>query len=325
LDNYILIDPFQQGRNTWFDPKKDLVSLARNERFCSINNIIKEVEMTESELLETRGRFSIHLKLYVAVLIIVAVSELIGIHKFPAGPGTVVLLPMLYAVILGIIVTPQVLGKVIKALDRVISSDEVKLAGPIVMISLLPLGVKYGTLVGPAVEKIAKAGPAFILQELGNLGTIILALPVALLLGFKREAVGAAVSICREPTLGVVGERYGLSSPEGTGTLGTYLVGTVFGTIFFGILGGISVITGLHLYALAMACGIGSVSMMTAGSASLATAVPAMKDTILAYAATSNLLTGITGLYSVIFLALPLVNWLYKKLQPVIQKGREDR
>jgi hypothetical protein len=281
--------------------------------------------MTETELLETRGRFSVHAKLYVAILIIVAVSELIGIHKFPAGPGTVVLLPMLYAVVIGILVTPQVLGKVIKPLGRIISSEQVKLAGPIVMISLLPLGVKYGTLVGPAVEKIAKAGPAFILQELGNLCTILLALPVALLLGLKREAVGASVSICREPTLGVVGERYGLSSPEGTGTLGTYLVGTVLGTIFFGILGGISIITGLHPYALAMACGIGSASMMTASSASLATAVPAAKDTILAYAATSNLLTGITGLYSVIFLALPFVNWLYKKLQPVIQKGREDR
>jgi len=45
-----------------------------------------------------------------------------------------------------------------------------------------------------------------------------------------------------------------------------------------------------------------------------------MKDTILAYAATSNLLTGITGMYSVIFIALPSTNWLYKKLQPIIQK-----
>jgi hypothetical protein len=279
--------------------------------------------MSDHHLLVTKDRIGIHAKLYITVLVIVIITELIGTHKFPVGPGTVVLLPMLYAVIIGILITPQVLGKAIKVLQKAISKDEVELAGALVMISLLPLGVKYGTLVGPAVEKIVKAGPAFILQELGNLGTILIAFPVAILLGLKREAVGAAVSICREPTLGVIGERYGITSPEGTGTLGTYLVGTVFGTIFFGLLGGFAVITGLHPYALAMACGIGSASMMTAGSASLSTAVPAMKDTILAYAATSNLLTGVTGMYSVIFLALPFTNWLYKKFQPIIERNKE--
>lgn len=279
--------------------------------------------MESNDALETTGRLSSHAKLYLAVLVIVIVTELIGIHKFPVGPGTVVLLPMLYAVIIGLLITPQVLGTVIAGLKKVVSKEEVELAGAIVMISLLPLGVKYGTLVGPVVEKIVKAGPAFVLQEFGNLCTILVALPIALLLGLKREAVGAAVSICREPTLGVIGERYGISSAEGTGTLGTYMTGTVLGTIFFGILGGISSITGLHPYALAMACGIGSASMMTASSASLSTAIPAMKDTILAYAATSNLLTGVTGIYSVIFLALPLTNYLYKKLQPRIQGEKE--
>jgi len=279
--------------------------------------------MESNDLLETKGSVPSHVRLYIAVLLIVIITELIGIHKFPVGPGTVVLLPMLYAVIIGILITPQVLGKSISVLQKLISRDEVDLAGAIVMISLLPLGVKYGTLVGPAVEKIVKAGPAFILQELGNLGTILVALPIALLLGLKREAVGASVSICREPTLGVIGERYGISSDEGTGTLGTYMTGTVLGTIFFGILGGISVATGLHPYALAIACGIGSASMMTASSASLATAVPAMKDTILAYAATSNLLTGVTGIYSVIFLAIPLTNFLYRKFQPIIQGKKE--
>jgi len=280
--------------------------------------------MSDSHLLETKDRLGIHAKLYITVLVIVVITELIGTFKFPVGPGTVVLLPMLYAVIIGILVTPQVLGKAFKALQKVISAEEVELAGAVVMIALLPLGVKYGTLVGPAVEKIIKAGPAFLLQELGNLGTILIAFPIAVLLGMKREAVGATVSICREPTLGVIGERYGITSPEGTGTLGTYIVGTVFGTVFFGLLGGFAVITGLHPYALAMACGIGSASMMTAAAASLSTAVPAMKDTILAYAATSNLLTGITGMYSVIFLALPFTNWLYKKFQPIIERGKKE-
>lgn len=278
--------------------------------------------------LETAGRWGQFGKLYITILAMVIITELIGIIRFQVGPGQVVLLPMLYAVIIGILITPEVLGKRITALKKVISMEEVEIASPLVMIALLPLGVKYGTLVGPNVVKIIQAGPAFLLQELGNLGTILIAFPLALLLGMRREAVGATVSICREPTLGVIGERYGLDSPEGTGVLGTYLMGTVFGTIFFGILGSIAPFTGIHPHALAMASGMGSGSMMTAASAALAEAVPAMRDTILAYAATSNMLTGVTGMYAVIFIGLPLVNFLYRKFGPkeesVVEEGSND-
>ena len=192
------------------------------------------------------------------------------------------------------------------------------------MLALLPLGVKYGTLVGPNIEKIIAAGPAFLLQELGNLLTLFISLPFAMWLGMKREAFGATVSICREPTLGVIGERYGISSPEGTGTLATYLCGSVFGTIFFGLMGSMALLTGLHPYALAMATGVGSGSMMASASASLAAAAdPAMADTILAYAATSNMLTGVTGLWSVIFIAIPVANWYYRKLAPVFGADKD--
>jgi len=271
---------------------------------------------SNEELMEMKGRAGSFTRLFLTVLVMVILTELIGIIKFSVGPGQVVLLPMLYAVIIGILITPQVLGKRIEALRKLISKKEVEVAGPLVMLSLLPLGVKYGTLVGPNIVKIINAGPAFLLQELGNLGTIFIAFPLAMLFGLKREAIGATVSICREPTLGVIGERYGISSPEGTGVLGTYLVGTVFGTIFFGLLGSLSVLTGLHPYALAMASGMGSGSMMTAASGALSQTVPAMKDTILAYAATSNMLTGVTGMYLTIIVGLPLVNFLYKKFGP---------
>lgn len=284
---------------------------------------MSERKDTEKELLRTNGRIRTHTKAHIAVLVLVIVCEFIGIHKYQVGPGTVVLLPMLWAVIFGILITPDVLGKVITPLKSIISMEECKLGGAMVTISLAPLAVKYGSITGPAIPKIIQAGPAFILQEFGNLGTIFLGLPIALLLGLKREAIGAAVSICREPTLGIISERYGIDSPEGRGVLGTYLCGTVFGTIFYGLLGGLSVATGLHPLALAMACGMGSASMMTAASGSLAAAVPAMKDQILAYAATSNLLTGVTGLYMVLFVGLPLINKLYAILQPRIQGDEE--
>lgn len=277
----------------------------------------------EKQLLKLGGQVDLHLKLHLTVLVIVIICELIGTHKFIVGPGSLVLLPMLYAVVIGILITPDVLGSKIEALKKLISQKECKLATTMLTISLLPLGVKYGTLVGPNMPKVIQAGPAFILQEFGNLGTIVLALPLALLLGLKREAVGGTVSICREPTLGIISEYYGIDSPEGRGVLGTYLTGTILGTIFFGILGGLSPLTGLHPYALAMACGMGSASMMTASSASLSSAIaPEMKDTILAYAATSNLLTGVTGLYMDLIIGLPMVNFLYRKLAPVL--GRKN-
>lgn len=277
--------------------------------------------LTENQIISTKGRTSIFLKLFLTVLGIIIISELIGIKKYSLGPGSVVLLPMLYAVIIGLVITPDILGKPIKGLRKLISKDEIELAGSMVMLALLPLGVKYGTLVGPNIVKVVQAGPAFLLQELGNLFTPVIALPLALLLGLKREAVGGTVSICREPTLGIIGERYGMNSPEGTGVLGTYMIGTVFGTIFFGLLGSFSVASGLHPYALAMASGMGSGSMMTAASSSLAAASsPEMKDTILAYAATSNMLTGVTGMYSVVFLALPFTNWYYDKVAPKFSK-----
>ena len=138
----------------------------------------------------------------------------------------------------------------------------------------------------------------------------------------NREAIGAATSISREPSLGVILEKYGTDSPEGNGVLGTYLVGTVIGTIFFGVLGSVCIYSGLHPYALAMACGVGSGSMTTAAASSLAVAVPDMADTILAYAATSNMLSGITGVNFLIFVTLPFSNWFYKRLV-VIRDNRK--
>lgn len=277
-------------------------------------------QMTEKQLIDPNGRIPVFLRLILTVLGISVLSDFIGIQIVPAGIANIVILPMLYAVVIAMLITPDLLGKPIGALQKLISKDEIQLAGPMVMLALLPLGVKYGTLVGPNIVRVVQAGPAFLLQELGNLGTIVIALPIALMLGMKREAVGATVSICREPTLGVIGERYGIASPEGTGVLGTYLIGTVFGTVFFSILATVSVATGLHPLALAMASGMGSGSMMTAASGALAATVPELADQILAFAATSNMLTGVTGLYVVVVIALPLVNFLYAKLEPVLGK-----
>ena len=133
----------------------------------------------------------------------------------------------------------------------------------------------------------------------------------------RREAVGASLSICREPTLGLISEIYGIDSPEGIGVMGTYMVGNLFGTIFFGLLGSFGVLTGLHPYALGMACGMGSGSMMTAASQALAATVPEMAEEVLAFAAASNVATNLDGVYMELFVSLPVANFIYKKLAPL--------
>ena len=63
--------------------------------------------------------------------------------------------------------------------------------------------------------------------------------------------------------------------------------------------------------------------MMNAATAALTNAAPAMySEQILAYSATSGLLTAVTGVYVEMFLALPLANWYYRHVNPPIEKLR---
>ena len=138
--------------------------------------------------------------------------------------------------------------------------------------------------------------------------------PLAVFFGLKRETIGAAHSIAREPNIALVGERYGLDTPEGRGVMGVYISGTVFGTIFFGLMASFCAALGIfHPYALAMASGVGSASMMSSAVGALAVMYPQMADQLAAFGAASNMLSGLDGLYMSIWLALPLTEYLYKK------------
>lgn len=121
---------------------------------------------------------------------------------------------MLYALIMGVLLTPRFLN--------IATDKEVKDAGSIISITLMLLMAKYGTTIGPtSISTIIKSSPALILQEFGNIGTVILGVPVAVMLGLKREAIGGAHSIAREPNVALIGDRYGLDSEEGFGVLGS--------------------------------------------------------------------------------------------------------
>ena len=76
---------------------------------------------------------------------------------------------------------------------------------------------RYGADVAPRLEEILKVGWVFIIQEIGNLGTILLGLPIAILLGLRREAIGATLGLGREGELAYISEKYTLDSDEGRG------------------------------------------------------------------------------------------------------------
>lgn len=264
--------------------------------------------------LATKGNWASFAKVFLIIGITSIIGELIGKVSIPVGSGAVIILPMVFSMLLAVLITPDALGKKITGLKKICDEDEVDLSSSLLMIILLILGIKLGASAGPKLPQLIAAGPALILQEFGNIGTIIIGLPLALALGMGREGFGATVSICREDTLGLIGERYGMSSPEGMGTMGTYMVGNLFGTIFFSLLASVGLMTGLHPYALAMACGVGSATMMTASSQALAASLPEMSEEILAYAATSNICSSVDGLYMTLFIGIPLANFIYSKL-----------
>ncbi len=248
-----------------------------------------------------------YLKLHLIVLVLVVLAELIGTKKYQLGPGTLVLLPMLYALLLGMLTGPKFL--------KIVDLEDMKAAEPLITVSVLLLMAKYGTNIGPTLPLIIKSGPALILQEFGNLGTVLLGLPFALLLGLRREAVGATFSIAREPNIAIISDMYGLDSAEGRGVMGVYIAGTVFGSIFFGLFAGFAATSlPLHPYALAMASGVGSASMMSAAVGALTEIFPAMAEEITALGAASNLASGADGVYMSIFMALPMCEWMYRKI-----------
>ncbi len=254
-------------------------------------------------------------RLHGIVFILTVVTERIGTHRIPLGPGVIVLFPMLYAMILGLVLY---LGKFVK-------KEQADAAEPMIVLAIAYLIAKIGVLIGPSMPKIIAAGPALILQEFGNLGTILLGLPLALALGFGREAIGMTHSVGREPNVGLIVDTYGFNSPEGRGVMAVYIVGTVFGAVFMGLMAGfLSTILPLHPLSYAMATGIGSGSMMTAASSSLAHVFPELKDDIVAFAGASNLLTTATGLYMSIFIGLPLANKLYSVLKPRFSKNQKE-
>ncbi|WP_027350955.1 DUF3100 domain-containing protein [Halotalea alkalilenta] len=257
------------------------------------------------------------LRLFLLALAITIVADLIGAVRIPLGIGQVVLLPMVWALLIG-----AALGVWHTRLPRSTQVDLPLqyLAAAVLQPALLLFIAKLGLLVGGSLPRLADAGWALALQEVGNvIGCVLLAMPVALLLGIKREAIGATFSIGREPGLAIIGERFGMNSAEGRGVLAEYITGTLIGAIFISLFAGFVASLGIfHPIALGMGAGVGSGSMTAAAVGAIAAQHPEMADEVATFAAAANLIATTIGTYFTLFISLPLAVWTYNKLEPLI-------
>ncbi|MFT4195400.1 DUF3100 domain-containing protein [Ottowia sp.] len=256
------------------------------------------------------------------VAVVSIAAEYAGNMTFSVGITKVTLFPFLWALLACILVSVAMKRMDGTGLDYIRTQT---LASDFVQIGILLFIAKLGFIVGANLQKVIDAGPVLLLQEGGNfLGTIVLAMPVALLLGIKREAIGATFSVGREPGVALIAERYGLNSPEGRGVLAEYVTGSVIGAAFMAFFASMIAHAGWFTpTALGMAAGIGSGSMTAAAVGAISVQYPEAKDTIAALAAASNLLTTVVGTYILVVFSLPVSNWLYKHLEPLL--GRFHR
>ncbi|MCC8125844.1 MAG: DUF3100 domain-containing protein [Clostridiales bacterium] len=263
-------------------------------------------------------------RIHLLAFVLAVIAEMIGRIRFDFGVAAFSLFPMFYALILG-----AVLGGA-----KLIPTEMMEKASPFGSVCVMMVVAKCGTGIGPNLDIVKQAGIAMILQEFGSIFTVILAMPVAILIfHMGRAAVGCSFSISREEGIAIIGGKYGLDSQEGVGVMGGYVTGTILGTLFLGIV--TSLIASLqlfHPYALAMACGAGSTSMMTAGIASVIEYYPDMADQITAFATSSNVLSSVDSFYKYLFITLPMCNVIYRLLTSgnkhykngVPVKGREQ-
>ncbi|MGY4544123.1 hypothetical protein ACVWY0_004066 [Arthrobacter sp. UYNi723] len=263
-----------------------------------------------------RARPAMWLAMIALSTAICAVAITIGTHKFHLGPAAIVLMPILWTVLIGGFLGVQK-WKPIGGRARAVSTH-------LMDVSIVFFLAGLGTQIGPSLTKFTNIGPAILLQEVGHVvGTVILALPVAVALGLGRTAIGATWSIDRESYLAFAIQRFGVRSPEYRGVFAVWVLGSVFGAVFISLLAGL--LGGMDFFdprALALGLGLGSASMMLGGVGALSILYPEMAGEIMALAALSNLVTNIVGFYAGVFIALPMCQKLYKMWSRIF--GRDD-
>jgi len=252
-------------------------------------------------------------------LVIASIAQAIGPLVIPIGVASVTLLPMIWGLLMSGFISGQPW--------RPLALDMQEAATSIMGVAVLFLGARLSFEIGPNVGLLLDAGPALLLQEVGHLlGTLVLALPLAVLLRMGPATVGATFSIDREGSFAMVSERYGADSPQYRGVLSMYVFGTIFGAIIVSLIASLTI--SLDIFdplALAMGAGVGSGSMMAAAASVIVAAYPEMQQQVLALSAASNLITSVLGLYVGVWVALPLADRMYRSLSKRWKQPEEKR
>src|SRR5690606_35936560 len=144
---------------------------------------LKKEKTVIADTHQGRSGFGSIAQIFILALIISSLSEWLGPLPIELGVGKVVLLPMIWALLIGL-----VLGLARKKMPAALelSLESQHLAAAILSTALFLFIAKLGLLVGGSLPKLAEAGWALALQEVGNLvGCILLGMPVALMLGIK--------------------------------------------------------------------------------------------------------------------------------------------
>ncbi|MDO5850826.1 MAG: DUF3100 domain-containing protein [Methanobacteriaceae archaeon] len=273
------------------------------------------LDKNKSKIYDKSKTYVMDYKIHIIVLFIVIISMAIGTIKIPLTNTIYILvLPLIYALIISLILF---LTKPIKF----IGEKQSKVAESLMVLFISVLIAKLAVTSGQYISTIIQMGPALIFNLIGCFGALI-ALPIALILGFNRESIGMSTSICRDPSISMIMERYGFKSPETHGVLIVYIIGSIIGTIFISLLTSVCVnIIPFHPYAYAIACGVGSASMNVAGVAPLMEIFPNIASNLEAFSACSNLLTTCIGIY-IMFITIPIAEKLYSFLQPLIGRNK---
>src|SRR5699024_10982233 len=148
------------------------------------------------------------------VLLTIAAAEGLGTRTVQLSSSvTITVLPLVFAVLITMLLgVPTWRRGILRGvrhwwvgiMRRVYSPRTVGFSGASLIMIMLPLMARYGADVAPRVKEILSIGWVFLLQEVGNVGTVVLGLPIALLLGLRRHAIGSTLGLGREGELAYI-------------------------------------------------------------------------------------------------------------------------
>ncbi|WP_323861961.1 DUF3100 domain-containing protein [Xenorhabdus szentirmaii] len=105
-----------------------------------------------------------------ATLFLIFISQyVIGKREIKLGVAIIPIMPMLFAVIIGITISSEFTRNKLKIWGKIFTQKEEDFCGKMVGISLLVLGTQYAGMIVPNINMILSIGIPLFIQEIGNL------------------------------------------------------------------------------------------------------------------------------------------------------------